>query len=98
MLGILVWQEGGESVAALLLLGAAALGGLVLWLRRRKRLNKPTLLEPELFSSAICASYWGPVDSRVFAPGHTTLARTPCSLSSVESAIVRPLTPPLPAG
>src|SRR5690242_13638212 len=44
VLGILVWQEGGESVAALLLLGAAALAGLVLWLRRRKRQGRPTLL------------------------------------------------------
>ena len=32
VLGVLVWQEGGESVAALLLLGMAALGALVFWL------------------------------------------------------------------
>jgi EmrB/QacA subfamily drug resistance transporter len=51
VLGILVWQEGGESVAALLLIGAAALAGLVRWLRRRKRQGKPTLLDPGLFSS-----------------------------------------------
>src|SRR6185436_16488869 len=50
VLGILVWQEGGESVGALLLLGAAALTGLVLWLRRRKRAARPTLLDPDLFS------------------------------------------------
>src|SRR6187401_2798415 len=35
VLGILVWQEGGESVAALLALGAIALAGLVRWLLRR---------------------------------------------------------------
>jgi MFS family permease len=32
VLGVLVWQEGGESVAALLALGLAALAGLVYWL------------------------------------------------------------------
>jgi LPXTG-motif cell wall-anchored protein len=50
VLGILVWQEGGESVAALLLLGAAAMAGLAYWLVRRKRAGKPTLLDPGLFS------------------------------------------------
>ncbi len=51
VLGVLVWQEGGESVAALLLLGMAALGALVYWLIRRKREGKPTLLDPSLFAS-----------------------------------------------
>jgi EmrB/QacA subfamily drug resistance transporter len=51
VLGILVWQEGGESVAALLAVGAVALGSLVYWLRRRKREGKPTLLDPDLFRS-----------------------------------------------
>jgi LPXTG-motif cell wall-anchored protein len=37
VLGILVWQEGGEAVAELLLVGAIALAGLVWWLVRRKR-------------------------------------------------------------
>jgi EmrB/QacA subfamily drug resistance transporter len=53
VLGILVWQEGGESVAALLVLGAAALAGLVFWLRRRKARGKPTLLDPGLFASKV---------------------------------------------
>jgi len=53
VLGILVWQEGGEAVAALLVLGATALGALVWWLVRRKREGKPTLLDPELFVSKI---------------------------------------------
>jgi EmrB/QacA subfamily drug resistance transporter len=49
VLGILVWQEGGESVGAIIGVGAIALGALVYWLRRRKRLGKPTLLDPDLF-------------------------------------------------
>ncbi|MGH3925862.1 MAG: MFS transporter, partial [Pseudonocardiaceae bacterium] len=53
VLGILVWQEGGESVAALLAIGAMALGALVYWLVRRKRQGKPTLLDPDLFRSKI---------------------------------------------
>src|SRR3954466_13240605 len=51
VLGILVWQEGGEYVGALLALGVAGLAGLVFLPRRRKREDKPTLLDPELFSS-----------------------------------------------
>jgi EmrB/QacA subfamily drug resistance transporter len=53
VLGILVWQEGGESVGALLAVGALALAGLVFWLGRRNRQGKPTLLDPELFQSKI---------------------------------------------
>ncbi len=53
MLGILVWQEGGEAVGALLLIGAVALGALVYWLVRRKREGKPTLIDPDLFKSSI---------------------------------------------
>src|SRR3954467_2179051 len=34
VLGILVWQEGGESVLALIALGAVAMAGLSVWLRR----------------------------------------------------------------
>jgi EmrB/QacA subfamily drug resistance transporter len=51
VLGILVWQEGGESVAALLAIGAVALAALVFWLGRGKRQGKPTLLDPDLFTS-----------------------------------------------
>ena len=53
VLSILVWQEGGESVAALLVIGAIAMGGLVRWLLRRKREGKPALLDPDLFSSSL---------------------------------------------
>jgi MFS family permease len=51
VLGILVWQEGGEAVGALLVIGVIALAGLVFWLGRRKRQAKPTLLDPDLFKS-----------------------------------------------
>jgi Na+/melibiose symporter-like transporter len=49
VLGILVWQEGGEAVGALLVVGAVALGSLAYWLVRRRRAAKPTLLDPDLF-------------------------------------------------
>jgi EmrB/QacA subfamily drug resistance transporter len=51
VLGILVWQEGGEYVGALIIGGAIALAGLAFWLRRRKRQGKPALLDPDLFQS-----------------------------------------------
>ena len=51
VLSILVWQEGGESVGALMLIGLVAMGALVWWLRHRKRQDKPMLLDPELFAS-----------------------------------------------
>ena len=53
VVGVLVWQEGGESVAALLAIGIAAMAGLVYWLVRRKRAGKPTLLDPTLFASKL---------------------------------------------
>jgi MFS family permease len=51
VVGVLVWQQGGESVALLLAIGAAAMGALVYWLRRRKREGTSMLLDPSLFSS-----------------------------------------------
>ena len=53
VLSILAWQEGAESVGALLLIGAVAMGALVWWLTRRKRQDKPTLIDPDLFRSAM---------------------------------------------
>ena len=53
VLGILVWQEGGDLVVDLMLVGAAALAGLVFWLRRRHRAGKATLLDPDLFKSKL---------------------------------------------
>ena len=53
VLGILVWQEGGKSVGVLLAIGAIAMAGLVYWLVRRKREEKPTLIDPDLFKSKV---------------------------------------------
>jgi MFS family permease len=49
VLGILVWQEGGEFVGLLIAIGAVALALLAYWLVRRKRAGRPTLLDPGLF-------------------------------------------------
>jgi MFS family permease len=51
VLGILVWEEGGGAVGALIGGGAVALGSLVWWLKRRKREGKPALLDIGLFAS-----------------------------------------------
>jgi len=51
VLGILVWQEGGEAVGALLVIGAASLSALAYWLVQRHRQGKLTLLDPDLFRS-----------------------------------------------
>jgi EmrB/QacA subfamily drug resistance transporter len=49
VLGILVWQEGGEFVGLIIAVGAIALVALARWLDRRHREGKPTLLDPDLF-------------------------------------------------
>jgi EmrB/QacA subfamily drug resistance transporter len=49
VLGVLVWQEGGEFVGALIGAGAIGLGALAYWLVHRKRQGKPTLIDPDLF-------------------------------------------------
>ncbi|MFL5945011.1 MAG: MFS transporter [Gaiellaceae bacterium] len=51
VLGILVWEDGGEAVGALIATGAVALGSLVWWLAKRKRDGKPALLDVGLFAS-----------------------------------------------
>ena len=51
VLSILVWQEGGESVGALLAVGVIGLGSLGYWLVRRHGRGRPTLIDPTLFSS-----------------------------------------------
>ena len=51
VLGILVWQEGGEAVGVLIAVGAVSLAGLAWWLVRRKRAGKPALIDPDLFAS-----------------------------------------------
>src|SRR6476620_8895120 len=56
VLGILLWQEGGESALAVLAVGGVALVLLMYWLRRRKRQGKATLLDPDLFRSKVFES------------------------------------------
>ena len=51
VLGILVWQEGGEAVLALIAVGLVALGSLAWWLGKRKREGKTALLDAGLFVS-----------------------------------------------
>jgi MFS family permease len=51
VLGILVWQEGGDRVLALLAIGVVSLAALAYWLRARKRRQRVTLLDPGLFES-----------------------------------------------
>jgi hypothetical protein len=48
VIGILIWQEGGEFVGLLIAVGLVALGSLARWLVRRTREGKPALLDPEL--------------------------------------------------
>jgi MFS family permease len=49
VLGILVWQEGGDYVGLIIAVGAVTLATFAYWLVRRKRRGKPTLLDPDLF-------------------------------------------------
>jgi EmrB/QacA subfamily drug resistance transporter len=51
VLSILAWQEGGERVGLLLAIGLLAMWLFARWLIRGKKLGKPILLDPELFSS-----------------------------------------------
>jgi EmrB/QacA subfamily drug resistance transporter len=51
VLGILAWQEGGEAVGALLVIGALGLGALAWWLIRRKRSGEVPLVDPDLLRS-----------------------------------------------
>ena len=53
VLSILVWQEGGEKVGALLVIGAVAMALLIWWLVRRKREGKPALIDAGLFTSKL---------------------------------------------
>jgi len=49
VLGILVWQEGGEYVVLLMVIGVVALAALARWLLRRSEQQRVTLLDPNLF-------------------------------------------------
>lgn len=49
VLGILLWQEGAESVGAVIGFGAIGLALLAHWLVKRKREGKEALIDPDLF-------------------------------------------------
>jgi MFS family permease len=49
VLGILVWQEGGEYVLLVMVVGAVTLVALARWLVRRERVGAPALISPDLF-------------------------------------------------
>ena len=69
VLGILVWQEGGEFVLLLMAVGAVALGSFAWWLLRRKRAQRVTLIDPDLFRSPnFTAGISGP-DAPAGVPG-----------------------------
>jgi MFS family permease len=51
VLGILVWQEGGGPILALLAVGATSMIGLGWWLVRQKRAGNAPLLDPDLLRS-----------------------------------------------
>lgn len=52
VLSILVWQEGGEAVGLLMAVGVIAMFIFAQWLVRRKKQEKPALIDPDLFRSA----------------------------------------------
>jgi EmrB/QacA subfamily drug resistance transporter len=53
VLSILVWQEGGEAVLGLLVVGIVAMAGFGWWLVRRKREGLVSLIDPDLFRSRL---------------------------------------------
>jgi MFS family permease len=53
VLGVLVWQEGGEYVGLLLAVGAMCSIALVRWLVSRRREGKAMLFDPDLFDSKL---------------------------------------------
>ena len=53
VLSILVWQEGGDRVLGLLLLGLLAGAVLAYWLVRQKRRGRPALVDPDLFKPKV---------------------------------------------
>jgi MFS family permease len=55
VVGVLIWQEGGEAVGAFIALGLAATVGLVYWLRQRKRQGKTALFDLDLFKEKLFA-------------------------------------------
>ena len=51
VLGILIWQEGGERVVAFIVVGVLSMAALAWWLVRRKRAGQLPLIDPTLFES-----------------------------------------------
>ncbi len=51
VVSILVWQEGGEAVLELMIVGVASLLLFGAWIVRRKRHGKPALIDPSLFKA-----------------------------------------------
>src|SRR5690242_903931 len=51
VLGILIWQEGGEFVLAFLAVGLIAFATLAWWLLRREKAGQLPLIDPKLFQS-----------------------------------------------
>jgi EmrB/QacA subfamily drug resistance transporter len=49
VLGILVWQEGGQYVVLLLVVGLVMLFALARWLLRREHAGEAALIDPDLF-------------------------------------------------
>jgi len=85
VLGILVWQEGGDYVVLLIAIGALALWALARWLARRHREGKVTLLDPDLFRLPH------------FRIGITGL-RTGFALSTLGVALIIPIVPEADSG
>jgi MFS family permease len=53
VLGILVWQEGGDLVGAIIAAGTACLAGFAWWVRRQAAAGRAALIDPGLFGSAM---------------------------------------------
>jgi MFS family permease len=53
VLGILVWEEGGAAVGALIGLGVAAMCAFAWWLRHRQRQGRTQLIDPDLFKKPL---------------------------------------------
>ncbi len=75
VLGILVWQEGGEAVGALMVIGAISLGLLAWWLR------------PAQAGRAGAAAGPGPVQSKIFRLGITGQGLQQISLGGAMIAL-----------
>ena len=96
VLGILAWQEGGESVGALLATGAIAMAALVYWLVRRKRAGKPTLIDPDLFTLQAVQARDLPADAAADRPGrrHDRAADLSADGAGVQRDAGRPVARP----